>query len=68
MKIGISAEPAERLRQLQSSHSDKLELVASFDGKIADERRLHERFKAYRKRGEWFHESPEISQWIEGLR
>jgi hypothetical protein len=68
VKIGISADPVERLRQLQSSHSDKLELVASFAGKAVDERRLHERFKEYRKRGEWFRESSEISRWIEGLR
>lgn len=64
VKIGISTDPLQRLRQLQTSHSEDLELVASFPGDVAEEARLHERFKAHRKRGEWFSEAPEISAWI----
>lgn len=68
VKIGISIDPVRRLRQLQSTHTEQLELVAYFLGTAADEADLHQRFKEFRKRGEWFHEAPEISAWIEGIR
>lgn len=64
VKIGISTNPIRRLRDLQSAHGERLELLLTFPGGVHTEYELHERFSAHRKRGEWFHESPEITAWI----
>lgn len=59
-KIGYSKNPKNRLMQLQSSNPYFLELVATIDGTLQDEKRLHTKFKDYRIGGEWFNYSEEI--------
>lgn len=56
VKIGISSNPAERLKQLQTGNSSKLELVAfieAADG-FKSEKRLHLLNADKHIRGEWF--------------
>lgn len=67
VKIGISTNPVRRLRDLQSNHARKLELLLAFPGMVEHEVALHTRFKAHRLRGEWFDEVPEITTWIEDV-
>jgi phage anti-repressor protein len=59
VKLGISADPFSRLKQLQRSTSKSLRLV---DTKPApngykDESRLHKKAQQYRVHGEWFSKS-----------
>ena len=68
VKIGTSNSPPDRLELLQTAHGAPLELVAYFRGNVGDEGELHKRFTAHRKLGEWFHEAPEITAWIESIQ
>ncbi len=67
VKIGISSDPESRLAGLRSASGSPLILVAVLDGGRSRELELHEQFAAHRKSGEWFHEAPEITEWIAGL-
>lgn len=53
-KIGVSANPAKRMRQIQTP--GKIEMVDQFEHPRAAglERRLHARYRKQRGRGEWF--------------
>jgi len=53
-KIGYSRDPMGRLKSLQTGNSDRLKLVAMWEGTQADERALHERYRNQRLEGEWF--------------
>jgi hypothetical protein len=52
VKIGRSKDPEERLKTLQTASPEILRLVGTMDGDFEAE--LHEKFAAYRVRGEWF--------------
>lgn len=56
IKIGISKNPEERLRTLQTSNSRELRLlhVRPAPNRFRDERALHSDASAYKIRGEWF--------------
>lgn len=57
IKIGVTAEPGDRLRILQSGHYEELRLLcAPYCGARGDtiEKRLHRGLSAYHIRGEWF--------------
>ena len=56
IKIGISKDPAERLKQLQVGNSQELELVAykKADNRFSDERAAHFINSDAHIRGEWF--------------
>ena len=55
VKLGISTDPNERLRQLQTGNSSQLELVAYKQAQsYQDEKRQHRLNHKYHVRGEWF--------------
>lgn len=54
VKIGTSADPRARLRDLQTGNAEELSLIRVIDGGEAEERWLHDRFREHRVRGEWF--------------
>ena len=56
IKLGISRDPVQRLRQLQIGNSSKLKLVAyrKAENRFADERAIHADEASHRLRGEWF--------------
>jgi prophage antirepressor-like protein len=56
IKLGISADPERRLRDLQTGNSSELELVAYVKAKnrFADETALHKKASGHHIRGEWF--------------
>jgi transcription elongation factor Elf1 len=60
VKIGFSANPKERIDSLQTAHGTKLELLALRKGSLGDERALHQRFRPYRVKGEWFEAVDEL--------
>ena len=56
IKIGSSFNVAQRLKQLQTSNGNKLELLNQFECRDAKtlERKLHHHYKDFRIEGEWF--------------
>jgi hypothetical protein len=64
VKIGISRDPEQRLKQLQTGNSKKLTLVAvrKAENRYADEKHLHNLSKPYLVRGEWFDVNGELER------
>lgn len=67
VKIGIAANPQQRLMALQTASGRKLELKATCGGGRSEEQRLHAQFAADRLTGEWFLYSPELLAFIDTL-
>lgn len=63
-KIGRSAHPEKRLRQLQTGNSKKLEILAVVKRDVWFEKRLHQMFSLHREKGEWFSLSPEAVEFL----
>lgn len=61
IKIGFTDHPRSRIRSIQTTSPGELEVLAVFfcTG-IAEEQRLHVKFKKYRLHGEWFQEHKSI--------
>jgi len=55
-KIGIAKNPSQRIKQLQTGNSDKLQLIETYQSENASkiESTLHNRFGHLRNEGEWF--------------
>uniref|UniRef100_E6VFI6 Bacteriophage T5 Orf172 DNA-binding domain-containing protein n=1 Tax=Rhodopseudomonas palustris (strain DX-1) TaxID=652103 RepID=E6VFI6_RHOPX len=54
VKIGTSSKPLRRIQDITASLPAPARRIVIVEGTVTDERRLHERFKAYRTGGEWF--------------
>lgn len=67
-KIGITKrDPLDRLKDLQTGNSNKLELIQFFSSKYANkvEKSLHTRYQITHKHGEWFYlEDEEIETFL----
>lgn len=68
VKIGISKNPEERLKQLQIGSPFKLSLIATTPGNIELERSLHNKFSHIICDGEWFHLTMELENYINTLK
>jgi hypothetical protein len=64
IKIGSSANPDARLKQLQTGSSDELILLGTLPGSENEEKALHEIFVQHRTNGEWFFPAKEIFDFI----
>ena len=64
VKIGIAAQPKERLRELQTASPHRLAILATMPGGKPKESHLHRQFAAHRAAGEWFHRTPELDELI----
>jgi len=55
-KIGIAKNPSQRIKQLQTGNSDKLQLIETYQSENASkiESALHNRYGHVRNEGEWF--------------
>lgn len=58
VKIGYSSDPKRRLGSIQTGQFEKLLLFGTAPGTKKVEKHLHELFKKFRIRGEWFHFAP----------
>jgi hypothetical protein len=66
VKIGYSEKSPEiRLRNIQTSAPDPLELLGYWRGSKAAEETLHDALSAYHERGEWFRVAPELVRHLE---
>lgn len=54
VKIGFSRNPEARLRALQTSHHERLQIFATVPGGRRDEQEYHHRWRRRRTSGEWF--------------
>lgn len=54
VKIGYSANPEKRLKELQTGNSEKLELLLTIPGNKESEKAFHLYFDRARLNGEWF--------------
>ena len=54
IKIGVSARPRNRLRELQVANPSKLKILSKFRGDEQDESALHRLLVRARLNGEWF--------------
>lgn len=68
IKIGVSVDPAKRLKGLQTGYPEKLSLLAVIRGQAYREPEYHDRFAAHRLHGEWFSPAPEILAEITRLQ
>lgn len=66
VKIGIAADPEQRLGILQSCCPVELHILATAAGTPLFERYLHAKFAPQRIRGEWFKLSGPIADFIQG--
>ena len=64
VKIGRSEDVAERISSLQTGNPYKVELIGSFDGSDAEERRLHAAFGPFHHRDEWFFFTKTIQEFV----
>jgi len=60
IKIGMATDPAKRLYALQTSHHDRLSILAVCDGGRAQEMAYHRKYARHRLSGEWFSRHPDI--------
>jgi len=67
VKIGFATNPHRRVQELGTGNHNKIVLYDSFPSYQAAEKLLHRRFKADRVRGEWFHLSNDIEEFLEDL-
>lgn len=68
IKIGFTTgDPEERLRALQTGSSERLVVMASVPGSMADERGLHDRYESANVSGEWFDPVDDLTGFVEGI-
>lgn len=68
VKIGIARNPHLRLKELQTGHDWRLELLAATPAHVSLEKAVHHRFAPWRLEGEWFHFTQEIEQFVADLQ
>lgn len=68
VKIGVTRQLDRRMRALATGAGAELQLLVAFPGERGDEQMLHDRFAAYRKRGEWFEYTGPIERWVKEMQ
>lgn len=68
IKIGIAANPTERLSDLQIGTSRPLTLLTFCRGTRKDEARLHRQFDELSLGREWFEKTPALMEFIEHVK
>lgn len=68
IKIGVAADPKDRLHTLSTMSPVGLSLIAVIpDAGAKGESNLHRKFAAHRSHGEWFRPAPELVDYIKGI-
>lgn len=68
MKIGHSRDVNKRIKAINTSAPERVELMMVIPGTAEDEKRLHKRFQHLRSNGEWFHFTGELCEFVERRR
>lgn len=64
VKIGRGGDPEQRAKDLQTGNPYEIEVMGSFTGTEAEERRLHAAFQQFHHRAEWFFLSNTVRAFI----
>jgi len=64
IKIGLTTQLNQRLKQLQNESPIPLQIVGALRGDEKVEAAIHERFRKLRLHGEWFEPSTELVEFI----
>lgn len=67
VKIGYSIDPNLRLDTLQTGCPDELKLLKLVPGTQEQETECHKKWSGLRVRGEWFHASKPLLDWIDSI-
>lgn len=67
VKLGRSATPSVRLRDLNIVLAGRGKLLALVSEAVVSEREAHERWASLRVTGEWFRATPELLEWLAAL-
>ena len=67
IKFGISANPKDRLAEMQVGCPERLRLLGFIDGGLQLEREIHTILGSSRIRGEWFNCSDDMVSLVAGL-
>lgn len=67
VKIGVSWQPEERLKDLQTSNPHRLSILCCIKGGFEVEKKLHNFLSNTRAHGEWFHHSEKLSLLLEAI-
>lgn len=65
IKIGVSTNLKKRLKTFEGSSAENITLIACFDGSFRHEKLLHDIFKEYRVRNEFFRIDWFIMEFLE---
>lgn len=68
IKIGWTAKPSRRLKELQIGSPDRLKVLAIVEGSQDDERRLHTQFRDLNIGGEWHLATAELKASIQRIQ
>lgn len=68
VKIGYSANPKSRLKELSTGNPFKLKLLATMPGLHFTEKELHTVFERFRMEGEWFRYDGQLKACIDSFR
>jgi hypothetical protein len=64
IKIGLAANWKRRINALQTASPFPVKRLLILSAYVGFERSLHDKFSAFRVRGEWFKDCPEIREFI----
>lgn len=70
IKIGVSNDPYERIKQQQTGNPYIIDVVATMEGGKKEEKILHDKFKNWQCLGgtEWFYPNDELHALIKNVR
>lgn len=64
IKIGTAGNMRTRLNALQTGSAEVLTLLATFEGGILEERKLHRELRSHRIHGEWFRPHEDVMRMV----
>lgn len=67
IKIGFSASPENRIRELSTGVPHAIKPLGVMEGTVQEERALHKRFYEHHVRGEWFRPAPDVLAFVRAM-
>jgi hypothetical protein len=64
LKIGFTENPQRRFKEIKNANTNKITFIGYFEGSRTNESILHNIWKKYRKRLEWFYYADEIVDYF----
>jgi Meiotically Up-regulated Gene 113 (MUG113) protein len=68
IKVGHATNPEKRFQAVQGCNHEELELITVVTGGCSLEHKIHQDLKKYNLRGEWFHPTKEVIDYMINLK